>query len=110
MRHHQRHVEKERVRIVWREGLRLGDLHDGLIVMAQIAAREARKAPSQRQVRVQRQRPFVQRTRLLGALIEKSANMTDQRQCAGITWIHGYRPASKLARPPGCSNWVLRPG
>src|SRR5580700_387554 len=67
MRHHQRHVEEEGVRIMGREVLSPCNLFDRHFVTAKVAVRETREAPREGKVGVQRERPLMQRTCLLAA-------------------------------------------
>ena len=85
------------------------DLFDRRCVAAEITVREPREAPRQGQVRVERKRPFMQSACLLGALVKKATDMTDQRQRPGVAWVKRDSPLRQLARTHRRVDRILVP-
>ena len=86
------------------------DLLDRRLVMTEVTVGKTQETPSQRQVRVQRERTLMQGTCLLGPFVQEAADMTDQRQRTSVTRIKRDSPFRKLARAQRRGNRILCPG
>ena len=87
----------------------MSDLGYRLLMPAKIAVGDAREAPRQRQVGVQRNRAFVQGACLLGTLVQKAAHVADQCERPRIASIQRDGAFCQLARAADRAQWIARP-
>ena len=81
--------------------MRVPQVTNRRLIVPEIAVGQARKAPCERQVGVQRNSAFVQDLGFVRSLAQKAADVARKSQSACIGWVQNDRSFGPLHRAPG---------